>query len=90
MIYEREVIIRNKLGIHARPAQMIVELAKKFKSDIYIEKDGMRANARSLLGILMLVAPKGTKLKLIAEGEDAKEAVEALAKLIEEDKFGED
>ena len=81
VLYQKKVIIVNKLGIHARPATKI--------SEIYIEKDGICANAKSILGILMLVAPKGTELIIKAEGPDEIEAVESIAKLIEEG-FGEE
>jgi len=89
VLYQKKVIIVNKLGIHARPATKISEIANKFISEIYIEKDGICANAKSILGILMLVAPKGTELIIKAEGPDEIEAVESIAKLIEEG-FGEE
>jgi len=88
-VYIKKVVIVNKLGIHARPATKICELANKFISEIYIEKDGIVANAKSILGILMLVAPKGTELIIRAEGPDEEIAVESIAKLIEEG-FGEE
>ncbi|MEO0143327.1 MAG: HPr family phosphocarrier protein [candidate division WOR-3 bacterium] len=88
-MYLKKVVIVNKLGIHARPATKITEIANKFVSEIYIEKDGMVANAKSILGILMLVAPKGTELIIRAEGPDEVEAVESIAKIIEEG-FGEE
>ncbi|MEO0202604.1 MAG: HPr family phosphocarrier protein [candidate division WOR-3 bacterium] len=88
-MYFKKVVIVNKLGIHARPATKISEIANKFVSEIYIEKDGMIANAKSILGILMLVASKGTELMIRAEGPDEIEAVESIAKIIEEG-FGEE
>ena len=86
---EKEVVIRNKAGIHARPASKLVQLANGFSSKIYIERNSDRVNAKSILGIIALGAVQGTALKLVAEGEDEQEAVEALAKLIDE-KFGEE
>ncbi len=80
----REVELKNRLGLHARPSTMIATLASNFKSEIFIERvsDGMRANAKSVFGVMMLAAPKGTVLKIEAEGEDAEEAVNALIDLI--------
>jgi len=86
---EKEVKIVNKLGIHARPATSFVQLAEKFKSNIIVEKDGFEVNGKSILGMMMLVAPKGTKIKIKADGPDEKEALEALVKLVEEG-FGEE
>lgn len=79
-----EVELKNRLGLHARPSTMIANLASNFKSEIFIERisDGMRANAKSVFGVMMLAAPKGTVLKIEAEGEDAEEAVKALLELI--------
>ena len=86
---EKEVEIVNKLGIHARPATSFVQLAEKFKSNIVVEKDGFEVNGKSILGMMMLVAPKGTKIKIKVDGPDEKEALEALVKLVE-DGFGEE
>ncbi len=86
---EKEVKIKNKLGIHARPATSFVQLAEKFKSNITVEKDGMEVNGKSILGMMMLVAPRGTKIRIRADGPDEKEALRALVKLVE-DGFGEE
>ncbi len=86
---EKEVEIVNKLGIHARPATSFVQIAEKFQSNIIVEKDGFEVNGKSILGMMMLVAPKGTKIKIKADGPDEKEALEALVKLVE-DGFGEE
>ena len=83
------VTIENELGLHARPAALLVQLANKFKSEIYIRKDGQRTNGKSILGIMLLEATKGSKLDIVARGSDAREAVEAVAELIK-NKFGED
>ena len=81
--------IKNKLGIHARVAAKIVGIASRYRAKIYLEKDGQEVNAKSLLGILTLACPQHSFLTIRAEGDDAREAVEDFACLIE-DKFGED
>lgn len=86
---EKEVSIVNELGIHARPAAMFVKLANTFTSEIFIEKDKEQVNGKSIMGIMMLAAGKGTKIIIRAEGEDADSAVDAIEKLIT-DKFGEE
>ncbi len=80
--------ITNDLGIHARSAAMIVEVANRYKAKVCLEKNGREVNAKSILGILTLGCPKGSKVTVTAEGPDAQEAVEELGKLIE-NKFGE-
>ena len=86
---ERMVIIKNRAGIHARPAALLVQTASKFKSKIYIEKDTDRINGKSIMGIITLGASYDTRLKLIAEGDDEIAAVDALAHLFDS-KFEED
>jgi len=86
---EKEVEVVNKLGLHARPAMMLVKTASQFQSEIKIIKDNMNVNAKSIMGVLVLAAEKGSKLKIVAEGPDEEEAVEALAKLFA-DGFGEE
>lgn len=85
----REITIINKLGIHARPAAMIVKLANQFKSDIFIEKDNERINGKSIMGIMMLAAGKGSKIKVYAKGVDAALVLEQFEKLFKS-KFGEE
>ena len=80
---EKTVTITNRAGIHARPAAVLVQAAKDFKSNIYLEKGRTRINAKSIMGILALAATYRTELKLIAEGEDEKEAVDAIVQLFE-------
>ena len=80
---EQAVTVSNRAGIHARPAAVLVQAAKDFKSNIYLEKENNRINAKSIMGILTLAAAYGTELKIIAEGEDEKKAVEALVRLFE-------
>jgi len=88
-VVEKEVEVVNKLGLHARPAMMLVKTASQFQSEIKIIKDNMNVNAKSIMGVLVLAAEKGSKLKIVAEGPDEEEAVEALAKLFAEG-FGEE
>jgi len=80
---EQIVTVTNRAGIHARPAAVLVQAAKDFSAHIYLEKGRNRINAKSIMGILTLAAAYGTELKLIAEGEDEKAAVEAIAYLFE-------
>ncbi|MCG6533512.1 MAG: HPr family phosphocarrier protein [Syntrophales bacterium LBB04] len=81
--------IKNKLGLHARPAAKLVNVSTKYKADIYFEMNGQQANAKSMLSVLTMACPKGSMMTIRAEGRDALAAVEALGKVIEE-KFGED
>ena len=83
MIYERKAILKNSRGLHARPAAMLVSVAKEFKSDITFSKDNDTVNAKSIMGVLMLAAPSGTPIYIRASGEDAEEAVNKLHELIE-------
>jgi phosphocarrier protein len=81
--------IMNTLGLHARAAAAFVKIANRFQSDITVVKDESSVNGKSIMGVLMLAASKNSKISITAKGDDAKEAMEALRKLIEE-KFGED
>jgi len=85
----RTITIQNELGMHARAATKFVQLAGKFGCEVFISKDGHEVNGKSIMGVLMLVASKGSVVTVRARGERAGEAVAGLAKLIEE-KFGED
>ena len=78
---EQMITISNRAGIHARPAAVLVQAAKDYKSNIYLEKGRDRINAKSIMGILTLAATYGTELKVIAEGEDEIQAVEAIVRL---------
>lgn len=89
MVKVRTFKIKNKLGIHARPAAKLASVSSQYKSKISLARDGQNVNGKSVLGILTLACPYGSKITIKAEGADADEAVEALRKLIEE-KFGED
>ena len=86
---ERTLTICNELGLHARAATKFVQLATKFPCEITLAKDGNEVNGKSIMGVLMLVASKGSIVTIRARGERAEDAVAALAKLIEEE-FGED
>ncbi len=86
---EREFDILNRLGLHARAAAQLVRLANGFASEIRIAKDGMEVNGKSIMGVLMLAAPKDTKILVRANGTDAEEAVAAIGELIA-GKFGEE
>lgn len=88
-MYERTVEIKNSLGIHARPASMIVKTASKYDSSVELIKDGMNVNAKSIMGILMLACEKGSKVTIRAEGPDEKEVVDSIVELIER-KFDEE
>ncbi len=86
---ETEVQISNRLGLHARAAARFVHLANTFRARITVLKDGTRVDGKSILGLLTLAAARGTKLKLTADGEDEKEALEKLGALVRS-RFGED
>ncbi|MDR3124110.1 MAG: HPr family phosphocarrier protein [Treponema sp.] len=78
---EQTVTIQNRAGIHARPSAMLVQTAKDFRSNIYLEKGNDRINGKSIMGILTLGASFGTELRVIAEGEDEQTALEAMVNL---------
>ncbi|MBN1942083.1 MAG: HPr family phosphocarrier protein [Phycisphaerae bacterium] len=80
---EREVVIVNKYGLHARPAMQFVELANKFACGIEVSKASLTVDAKSIMSVMRLAATKGTKLNVVADGDDAAEAIHALAELIE-------
>jgi len=81
--------IRNRLGLHARAAALLVKTANRFASEVTIEKDGLEVNGKSIMGILMLAASKGTKITLKVEGRDSVQAMQTLSRLIE-NRFGEE
>lgn len=87
-VVQKECTIINELGLHARPASMLVKTANNYDADIFIEKDGDRVNGKSIMGVMMLAASQGTKIRIIADGDDASEAVSALEDLLV-NKFGE-
>lgn len=85
----KNIVIDNRNGLHARPAALFVKTANRFQAEIWIEKEGERVNGKSIMGLMMLAAGKGSMLRLIAEGEDATELVSALEELVQS-RFGEE
>ena len=85
---ERRFVIVNTLGLHARAAAQLVQVANRFRAEIHVEKDGMQVNGKSIMGVLTLAAAKGASITVSADGEDAEHAIAALAKMIENG-FGE-
>jgi len=81
-------MVRNKLGLHARAATRLVQLACQFPCDITISRDGQKANAKSVMGVLLLCGSKGSELDVEASGDEAARAVEQIGQLID-DRFGE-
>ncbi|MHB1403359.1 MAG: HPr family phosphocarrier protein [Thiobacillus sp.] len=86
---QRDVEIVNKLGLHARPSARLTQLASGFKSNVFMSRNGRRVNAKSIMGVMMLAASKGSTITLETEGEDEAEAMAALAGLISSG-FGEE
>jgi phosphocarrier protein HPr len=86
---QREVAIINRLGLHARPAALLVQRASKFESEIKLKRLNLEVNAKSIMGVMMLAAEMGSKLVIIADGPDEKEAVESIIQVIRS-KFGEE
>ncbi len=85
----RRVYIQNKLGLHARASARLVSTASRYSSEIMLAKDDIEVNAKSIMGIMMLAAGKGSDLILSADGSDADEALDAIEQLIN-DHFGEE
>ena len=86
---EKKIQVINRLGIHARPAAMVVQVASKFKSEIRLVKDEYEVKAKSIMSVMMLAAEKGSFIIIKSWGEDEAVSVEEIVKLFEE-KFGED
>ncbi len=85
----REIVVTNKLGVHARPAGMIVDLTGKSKSDITLEYEGNKVNAKSILNVMMLAITPGSTVKFTANGEDEEQILDQLEQLFR-DNFHED
>ncbi|HEY0847542.1 MAG TPA: HPr family phosphocarrier protein [Noviherbaspirillum sp.] len=85
---QQELEIINKLGLHARASAKLTQLAAKFQSDVWMTRNGRRVNAKSIMGVMMLAAGKGSKILLETDGADEKACFDALAELIQ-NKFGE-
>ncbi len=86
---EKEFVIPNKLGLHARPAALFVQEAARFRSSILVNKDGLEINGKSVMGLMLLAAECGSRLRIKAEGPDEAQAMEALGKIFSR-KFDED
>ena len=86
---QREVEIINKLGLHARASAKLTQVAGRFEADVWLSRNGRRVNAKSIMGVMMLAAAKGTTVVIETEGADEADALSAVAALIA-DKFGED
>ena len=86
---EKDFIVTPRLGLHARPAAMFVHEAARFKSQVLVSKDGLEINGKSVMGLMLLAAECGSKLKIRVDGPDEAKAIEALGKLFEK-KFDED
>ena len=84
----REVDIVNKLGLHARASAKLTQLAGKFQCEVWLSRNGRRVNSKSIMGVMMLAAAKGSKIDVETDGADEIEAMDALVQLIA-DKFGE-
>lgn len=80
---KKTVTIVNNLGLHARPSAMLVSTSSKFRSEVFFTKDSLRVNGKSIMGVMMLAAEKGSKLIVETDGEDESEAMEQIIKVIE-------
>ncbi|MFA7056860.1 MAG: HPr family phosphocarrier protein [Candidatus Cloacimonadales bacterium] len=85
---EKTIEVVNKLGVHARPSAMLVKTATKFRSEFHIEKEGMKVNGKSIMGVMMLAAECGSELNIIIDGPDEEYLLKEIEKLFKE-KFGE-
>jgi phosphocarrier protein len=86
---EKEIAIVNRLGLHARPAAMFVRIASRFRAEVWVAKEGEEVNGKSIMGLMMLAAGQGSKLRIRCEGPDAGKALEELEELIKS-RFNED
>jgi len=78
---EKELLVQNKMGIHARPAAMIVRITNKFKAEVFVEKDEEQVNGKSIMGLMMLAAGRGATVKFLATGDDAPQMLAELEQL---------
>ena len=78
----KELVVQNKMGIHARPAAMVVRITNKFKAEVFVEKDEEQVNGKSIMGLMMLAAGRGEVIKLTTNGPDADKAMAAIGELI--------
>jgi len=77
----KELLVQNKMGIHARPAAMIVRITNKFKAEVFVEKEGEQVNGKSIMGLMMLAAGRGSKVKFLVSGPDAEQMLTELEAL---------
>jgi phosphocarrier protein HPr len=82
-MFIKDIMVKNQVGLHARPATFFIQKSNEFKSSVWIEKDERRVNAKSLLGVLSLGIIGGTEIKIMADGADEQDAVDALVRLVE-------
>lgn len=85
----RELVILNRYGLHARPAALFVKTSNRYKAEVWVEKDGEEVNGKSIMGLMMLAAGHGSKLKVSASGADAEKFLEEIEKLVAS-RFNED
>lgn len=86
---ERDVTVRNRAGLHTRPASMLVRTASQFESDVFLKRDGYEINGKSVIGVMTLAAEQGATITLLVDGDDEQEAAAAIAQLFD-DGFGEE
>lgn len=87
--YSKDVTVANTYGLHARPAAEFVKLASQYECEIMVAKDSLEVNGKSIMGVMMLAAERGSRLQIRASGVDAREAVDALVDLVDR-QFGEE
>ncbi|HWL50867.1 MAG TPA: HPr family phosphocarrier protein [Chthoniobacteraceae bacterium] len=80
--FSKEITILNRLGLHARPSAMFVKICSRFRSDVWVEKDGEQVNGKSIMGLMMLAAGQGSKLLVTCEGPDAEKALVEIEALV--------
>jgi phosphocarrier protein HPr len=88
-VIQKDFILRNRLGLHIRPAAQFTKIASKYQADVFLVRDGMRVNAKSIMGVMMLAAGQGTRLTMECIGEDEEDLCKELLLLIE-NKFNEE
>lgn len=86
---EKDITIVNRLGLHARPAAMFVRISSRYRAEVWVSKEGEEVNGKSIMGLMMLAAGQGSKLRIRCEGPDADKAIKELEELINS-KFNED
>lgn len=85
MKVQKKLTVKNKLGLHARPAALFVQLANSFESEIIVSKGNVKVDGKSIMGIMMLAAGKGSKIIVLAEGKDADKAIKKIEEFLEKD-----